>query len=276
MFFLAFLLMLLSFLYRFNANMVTSQLQSQLFKENRFNEMALSRIVFLPGAYHGSWCYKFVIPYICNMNYEYVLIDYPRRNTPNSISEYVDHTSNVIKHISIIQPPLPLFIVAHSMGGLIGCNAAEICHKFVSGVVLIAGAIPNNGYLETGNVQNIDQLATKSDTQGNVERMYSDCSMEQIKWVKSQLVSEYLYGGYVAKWSKNGFGSTPKLYVKTKKDEIIKESKQREICDILELTIENGGIVEMDTSHSPFLSQPMELAGNINKFINKVITAQQR
>ena len=237
----------------------------------------LSRVFLLPGAYHGSWCYKYVCNAIHKLKHEYILIDYPRRSypdPPNSIQEYVDHTTNIVKYVSTIDPSLPLFIVGHSLGGLIASNVAETCYQHISGVILIAGAIPESAqYAETLDATEdvSSYLATKSTMNNNVDIMYNDCSHEQIDWVKSQLQSEYLYGDYIAKWTKRGFGSIPKLYIQTQKDEIITLSKQRKICNILGVSVENGDIIGMNTSHSPFLSQPAQLALNIDRFIRGVI-----
>ena len=48
-------------------------------------------------------------------------------------------------------------------------------------------------------------------------------------------------------------------------------SKQRKICNILGVSVETGDIIGMNTSHSPFLSQPEQLALNIDRFIRGVI-----
>eukprot|EP01084_Bolivina_argentea_P293811 505408_1 len=233
----------------------------------------LSRIVLLPGAFHGSWCYKYITPLLTHMNHEYILVDYPRRLHetyplhPNSVEEYVNYTANIIKHVSIIQPSLPLFIVGHSLGGLVAANTAEICHQNLHGVILIAATIREGESKDNNKLLATNVKPPKSKGQ----QFYNDCSVEQMDWAISQLVPEYLYGDFHPKLSDDKFGSVEKLYIQTKRDMIITWDMQRDICDRLGLSISDRNIVQMDTSHSPWLSKPNELAKHIDLFVNRVI-----
>ena len=97
--------------------------------------------------------------------------------------------------------------------------------------------------------------------------LYNDCNEEQIKWATSQLVPDIFYSDYAAKWTMERFGKISKLYIHAMKDEIIVPSVQKAMMNEQGLNIENGGRVDMNTSHSPWLSQPEELSNHINEYI---------
>eukprot|EP01084_Bolivina_argentea_P247055 413360_1 len=247
-------------------------------------------LVLLPGAFHGSWCFKYIIPILSELKYQCITIDYPRTFYPNpavTVDHYFQHTLNQLQTISH-NCSLPLFLVCHSLGGLIGTNCAELCSQNINGIIHIASAAFQNG--KTGNstilrhpavnlklrqkgIQIIDnEQRLKLRDEYIHEMLYNDCDDEQkIEWITSQLVPEILYGTYSAKWTLENYGTIPKLYIQCARDNMITLPIQQHICDGLGLTKENGNIIEMDTSHSPWLSQPHELVNNIDSWIRNVL-----
>ena len=80
----------------------------------------LAKVLLLPGAFHGSWCFKYITPILSNLNYKCIPIDYQKTfppNPPNTVQHYVDHTINCILNEAKLEPSLPMYIIGHSLGG---------------------------------------------------------------------------------------------------------------------------------------------------------------
>ncbi len=251
----------------------------------------IAKLVLLPGAFHGSWCFKYIVPILSQLKYQCIALDYPRTFHPNAtvtVDHYVQYTVGQIQTISAAaDSSLPLFLICHSLGGLIGTNCAEICDANIAGVVHIASAAFQNG--KTGNstilshpavnlklrqkgIQFIDKKQRLKIREEYVHEMLcNDCNERETEWMISELVPEILYGTYSAKWTHSKYGSIPKLYIQCAMDNMITLPIQQSICDGLGLSKENGDVLVMNTSHSPWLSQPHQLVYNIDLWLKNNI-----
>ena len=251
-----------------------------------------AKLLLLPGAFHGSWSYQYIIPILNQLKYQCFTVDYPRTfdpEPPKTVDHYVQHTSNEIDKVAA-QCSLPLFLICHSLGGLIGTNCAEMHYEKISGIILIAAAAFQNG--KTGNstilrhpavnlklrqkgIKFIDRKQRLQLRDEYIQEMLcNDCDKEQTNWMISNLVPEVLYGNFAAKWSQQRYGNIPKLYIQCSIDNMMTLPIQQHICNGLGLSIQNGGVIQMNASHSPWLSKPQELSNYIDKWIKSQLAIE--
>lgn len=93
------------------------------------------------------------------------------------------------------------------------------------------------------------------------EVAYGDCSEEDVEWAKSHLIPQPL-APFVTpvQVSETHYGSVRRTYIECLQDKAIGPAAQKRMYT--DTPCEK--VVSMETSHSPFLSQPEELAGHLD------------
>jgi len=90
--------------------------------------------------------------------------------------------------------------------------------------------------------------------------LYGDCSEEDIELARSLLTREpNVPVATPLHLTQDKFGNVPRIYIETLKDRGISNSIQKKMYE--DLPCED--VVSMNTSHSPFLSAPKELANHL-------------
>ncbi len=169
----------------------------------------------------------------------------------------------------------PVVLVGHSFGGITIANVAEQVPERIRSLVFVGAYLPQAGAPEQSMAKLAEQdrwngftrenfvVAKDYQTAGVLERdvvalFCGDCSAaDQARTARDFHQREPLKpAGTPVVVSAERYGRVPKVYVKTLRDRAISPQMQQ-------LMIERTPVrrvVEVDSGHSPFLSQPQALA----------------
>ena len=106
----------------------------------------MSTFVLVHGAWHGSWCWKKVVPLLEEAGHEVVTLDLPGHGddgTPVSevtLVTYAERVCDVLDEQSEL-----VVLVGHSMGGLVISEAAERRPEKIKLLVYLTGFLLANG-----------------------------------------------------------------------------------------------------------------------------------
>lgn len=97
----------------------------------------LPTLLFVPGAFHGAWCWSNFVSYFQSSGISCRILEYRGIGNRTSIDSYLDQL-----HESICQEEDPV-VVTHSMGAYVVARYAE---KYPLGKVVLLAPMPTNGW----------------------------------------------------------------------------------------------------------------------------------
>jgi pimeloyl-ACP methyl ester carboxylesterase len=209
------------------------------------------------GGNHGAWCWDLVVPELKRRGADAITMDLPIDDPSAGLEEYVAAVLAALEGA-----PHDVCIVGHSMGGVIAPVVAE--RRSCGRLVLLAAVIADpGGVMLEPSYDERYLAATSFDQEGRAffdpeaakRWFYHDCSPEVADWAVGLLRPQGIrirdQSSPLESWPDN-----PLSYVLCTQDRIIDPAWARVTLP------ERFGIVphEIDSSHSPFLSCPAELA----------------
>ena len=234
--------------------------------------MALATFVLIHGAWHGGWCWNKLKPLLEKDGHKVVAPDLPghgQDRTPIADVTLDAYSWRICEVID--QQSEKVILVGHSLGGLSITQVAEQRPDNIEFLVYLTALLPKNGESRTSLRErdpsgsalssNMDMypeegyVLIKDESLRNT--LYNDCSEEDIDWARSKLVSQALKPMTTSVvTSDENFGRVRRIYIECLKDNAIVPAFQKKMYT--EMPCER--VISMDTSHSPFLSAPEELA----------------
>jgi pimeloyl-ACP methyl ester carboxylesterase len=239
------------------------------------------RFVLIHGGFHGAWCWDRTIPELERLGHESVAIDLPghgeRRDERSTLADRRDAIVAVLQAGDVL--------VGHSGGGFDVTLAADAAPQLLRHVVYLAAGLPIEGQnllAATGGATSenegtdvkVTQLMTdetgmsrfiQPNASGRMECVdfdavrdffYHDCDEATARWAFDRLTPapvEFLTEivSLPRFWESN----LARSYIRCEQD----RAKPRSASDDV---VERLGVVPLtiDSSHSPFLSQPKQLA----------------
>lgn len=240
------------------------------------------RFILIHGGFHGAWCWDRVVPELEKLGHEAVALDLPGHG-----KRAAERPANYLARIAPILDAMRQgdVLVGHSGGGYDICVAANEAPEKVRHMVFLAAGLPVEGKSvveATGGAAEADEngkvTATKlmDDTTGMLrfirplpdgtmewtsldgarEFFYHDCDDATLRWAFDRL-SPGISPFPEEKLSLPNLwqAQPPRSYIRCLEDRSKPLAMSQEVVRRLgvnELTI--------DSSHSPFLSKPAELA----------------
>ena len=231
-------------------------------------------VLLIHGACHGSWCWSCLTPLLEERGYEVHTLDLPGRSPAPAWGWQLrlrDQAAAVVAAAAKIGRPTAA--LAHSMGGLPMSAAAELAPAIFTRLIYLSAYLPTSGdtlltigrrdrLSRVGDASRISMLrgfiSVKREVSGDV--FYQDCSAEQILWANARLVKEPLRPAFDTITLSDRFATIPRSYIRCTRDRVISIDMQDEMiaarpCD---------RVTSLDSSHSPFLSVPRQLADTIH------------
>ncbi len=229
------------------------------------------RFVLVHGAWHGGWCWHKLTAELERRGHEVAAPDLPGHGvdrTPVADVSLDAYAGRVVEALRASDTPAVL--VGHSMGGLVITEAAERASEMISRLVYLCafmrppGASPGDDQsvmassdVPSAVVPTQDGQTTSIDPSRLRDVFYADCSDEDIVLARACLVPQRmdLFGAPLTN-SQARWGGIARDFIVCTQDRAIPEAGQR-------LMIEETGcnrVIELNASHSPFFSQPTELA----------------
>lgn len=234
------------------------------------------RYVLVHGASHGAWCWDLLIPELNRLGQEAVAIDLPgagsRLDETASIAGYRDAVVDALQGGDVL--------VGHSMGSAVVAVAADARPDLVGHLCLLAGPLPVEGkplsYQSTApsvggtaSAENAEESTSERNMkftpdgsafywegEGARETFYADCGDDVVAWATERLTPQSLAPVVEPLHLPNLVAADlPRSYVLCDQDRSFAPSASH-------LQARRLGVspLRIDSSHSPFLSRPAELA----------------
>lgn len=227
--------------------------------------------VFVPGSFHGAWCWYKMQPLLEKAGHTSEAIDLPAHGldaTPVkdvTLETYVQAVCQVLEKYTG-----PVVLVGHSRAGIVISQVAERMPDKVDQLVyLCAFLIPNGESMvatalqDTGSVL-VSNLIFNEPEGWHIPRasayrdaFYHDCTPEDV-YLSSHLLTPEPNApvGTPLSLSAERYGKVEKRYVFTTQDRAITYDMQKKMVQRTPV----DRVFELHTGHSPFLSQPAALA----------------
>lgn len=227
--------------------------------------------VFVPGSFHGAWCWYKMQALLNKNGNTSEAIDLPGHGldftTPSKITlnDYVEAVGKVLEKYKD-----PVVLIGHSRAGIVLSQVAERWPEKIDQLVyLCAFLIPNgepmvataltdtNSALVSALIFNHEEGWHIPKKESYREAFYHDCSEADLALCTALLTKEpNAPVGTPLQLSEERFGKLRKSYIFTTEDRAITYHLQKKMVQKVPV----DKTFEMKTSHSPFLSQPEKLA----------------
>ena len=236
----------------------------------------MTTFVLVHGAWHGAWCWDKLVPELEQLGHKAVTLDLPgagKDGTPAEAATLDDYADRVVETLDAVDENVVL--VGHSMGGMPISAAAERRPDKIKTLVYLTAFLPQDGEalfdIEGRNENPTVPLALIPSEDGRTasvmpdrikDLFYHDCSDEDIAFATERLTTQPLapLSTPVSLTSEN-FGSVKRCYIECLDDHGIGIALQRDMINASPC----GQVLQIDTSHSPFLSKPEELAALLSQ-----------
>ncbi len=233
------------------------------------------RFVFVHGGFHAAWCWERTIAELATLGHDAVAVDLPGHGARAGQESTLSNRRQAI--LDVLQPGDVL--VGHSGGGFDATLAADAAPDKVGHIVYLAAALPREGRTypeamamrdsedgefdaDTGEMLGYlhfddDGAMTFADFGGAWKYFYHDCDEATARWAFGRLGPERFGDTTVTPVSVPQFWAAdlPRSFIVCEQD----RSMPRWLADTVARRL---GVQQLsiDTSHSPFLSRPRELA----------------
>lgn len=234
------------------------------------------RFVLVHGGFHGAWCWERTIDELNRLGREAVAVDLPGHGQRRDEAAPTTFAGRVESILSVLQTGD--ILVGHSGGGFDITLAANAAPDLVGHVTYLAAGLPREGrtwpeamamradgsmgdFDVAGMLQHLriddDGGMSIASAEGARELFFHDCDEETVQWAFRRLCKERAGETSTHAVSLPNFWSAdlPRSYIRCLQD----RAKPGWLSDVV---AERLGVVQLaiDTSHSPFLSRPDELA----------------
>jgi len=234
----------------------------------------LAIFILIHGAYHGAWCWDKVVPILKDKGHSAIALDLPgsgKDKTPISQVTLDCYTQKIFKVLDI--QPEPVILVGHSLGGLSITQAAEYRPDKIKILVYLTAFLLQDGQSRLSVRDQDPESLTPKNTIYSEDKTYSivnpegakanfcaDCSEKDIAIAKSLLCSQAIAPiATPMHITQKNFGRIPRVYIQCLQDKAISPSMQKKMYTASPCQ----KVISLNTSHSPFLSAPIELVAHL-------------
>lgn len=228
----------------------------------------MASFLLIHGASHGAWCWDKLVPQLTARGHRATAIDLPGHGddgTPRNNVRMNDYVLRVLDHLAP-----DTILVGHSFGGFPITLAAARAPEKLRALVYVCALIPRPGVAfttfraeaisqELSEAQTVDRIAgvTHAIPEKAGPVFYSDCSAKDRDWALARLTPQPI--AVMTEPTEFTPPDTARHYVRCTADRVIYPEFQR--------TTSQGwsDVYDMDTGHSPFLSDPGGLADILDR-----------
>ncbi|MBK9270876.1 MAG: alpha/beta fold hydrolase [Saprospiraceae bacterium] len=230
----------------------------------------LKPIVFVPGSFHGAWCWYKMQALLNQNGNPSEAIDLPGHGLDNtlpgkiSLEDYVETVGKVLEKYKE-----PVILIGHSRAGIVISQVAERWPEKIDQLVyLCAFLIPNGEPMVATALTDTHSVLVSSlifdheagwhlpKKESYREAFYHDCSEADLALCSALLTKEpNAPVGTPLQLTSERFGKVKKNYIFTTEDRAITYHLQKKMVQRVPV----DRTFTLKASHSPFLSQPDKL-----------------
>lgn len=231
----------------------------------------MKTFILIHGSWHGSWNWHRVVPILEQWGHRAIPLDLPgmgRDKTPIQEVTLEKSVQTVCDCMDSIEGKV--ILVGHSKNGIVISQAAEYRPEKIEKLVYLAAYLIPNGktqreysMMDTEGVLkpyvhlHADLNATTLDPAIYFEGLYADCDPYIEQLARVLLSAELISTGITPlQLSAERYGLVPRVYIECTLDKAVTPFIQQKMYR--EMPCEK--VYQMESSHSPFFSQPAELA----------------
>ena len=235
----------------------------------------MSRFVLVHGAFHGAWCWEFVIPRLEALGHSVSAIDLPGSGADETPPGDVTLQGCAERVADTLRAGDPAVLVGHSMGGVVTTQAATIARDHIDRLVYVCAFLPRDG-------ESLQSLANTPEGAGDqiqanmvVEppvailppdgariACYGTCSPERAQWAVERIGPQPLAPLTTPVSLGAGVDAIDRHYILTAEDKAIPLALQRKMSHASPCR----EIAELGCDHSPFLSATDDLVRLLDRF----------
>src|SRR6185312_11645325 len=229
---------------------------------SRFQAIAMNKskptVVLVHGAWHGSWCWQRVIPLLEKRGVPTLAVDLPSVGAApgagTDLSADAACVESVLRGVAG-----PVVLCGHSYGGMV---ISRVAARNVARLVYVCAFMPLEGQslVAAGGgkpapwIQLMDGGLMQPDPTRTGELFYGDCDPEVQAWARARIQPQSS-ATMMEPVAHPSWRNIPSTYVVCTRDAIMPVEVQRNA-----FARNASEVVELEASHSPFLSQPQALA----------------
>lgn len=201
----------------------------------------MARFVLVHGGWHGGWCFRSLAEELEDRGHEVAAPDLPCEEIGLTPLDYA----------RAVGPQPDAIVVGHSLAGFTIPHVDARARVYLAALPPLERREINDAFVEsfTGTVRDDSGRSYWPDADTAAARMYPDCSRSQSDWAFPQLRHQARLEPIPS-----SFGSDD-IVVATLRDAAIEPDWQ-----IHTARTHGARVIELDSGHSPFFTQPAELA----------------
>lgn len=219
-----------------------------------------STIVLVHGAWHGAWCWQRVVPLLARHHCDVRTVELPSVGAAANVAVGLDRDAAAVRAV-INEVDGPVLLCGHSYGGMVISQAAYQA-PHVSKLVYLCAFVPESGesLVAMGGgrlapwIQDLGGGLTLPDLAQAPQIFYSDCDAATQTWA-TKLLRPQCGLAFSEVVAHPGWKGIPSTYIVCAADRGVPPDWQRAL-----LAPRLNKVVELNSSHSPFLSQPSAVA----------------
>ena len=234
----------------------------------------MSTFVLVHGSFHGAWCWDDVRTRLEARGHRVIAVDLPGRGrNPMPVEGCTLEAYAEVVCRALDAAETPAVLVAHSMGGVVATQAAEMRPERIARLVYVCAFLPRDGQalldLATTDAQSailptliIDEAAGVHSVrrEARVQVFYDDCPSAIAEPAAERLIPEPLAPvSTPVRVTAERYGRVPRAYVRATRDRCLTP----ELQDRMIAAAPCERVVSIESSHSPFFSRPDELTEHL-------------
>jgi pimeloyl-ACP methyl ester carboxylesterase len=230
--------------------------------------------ILVHGAWHGAWCWYKLIPSLEQAGHNAIALDLPAHGKDTTSAKGLTLQHYVERVIQAVDGQRePVVLVGHSLAGLTIPGVAEQRPDKIKALVYLDALLLRNGesypevaarnqpalcaVLASSVSVSPDGTTSSVNLDKAKEIFYADCSDEDVERAKTLLGPEPLGPrGEPVRITDHRFGRVPRVYIDCLQGNVFTPSFKKTMYTAMPCR----KVYTMNTSHSPFLSAPAELA----------------
>jgi predicted alpha/beta hydrolase family esterase len=201
----------------------------------------MTRFVLVHGAWHGGWCFRWLAKELADRGHDVATPDLPCDEIGLTPLDYA----------RAVGPQPSAIVVGHSLGGFTIAHIEAWARVYLAALPPLARSQIDECFVAGfgGTVRDALDRSYWPDADTAAARMYPDCSRARSDWAFAQLRPQARLEPAPAPFGKGD------VVIATLRDAAVDPDWQ-----IHTARAHGARVIELDSGHSPFFTQPGELA----------------